>query len=184
MKTWILAFGLLALVAIAGCAEKGVYEVSLPEQGGQTYVFAQDVRESLKVPINDLQGIQQSVYWSGKINFVFDGSTNDTPVFQIPIVNTVTRLQLFFRNEGRNFGADDFQGYYFIGNLWYNETSQTERPDFGNDVVIWLKGPNTGATANEVMAEGNVIYVSGIDRNGMEMAADRLVLAIFGIESV
>jgi len=184
---YLVILSVLAVIFVTACTQQQpVYEITIPGHGSQIYSFGQDVRQSLQIPISNELPIMQKIYSAKTINFVFDGSTEDTPLFQIVLFNTVERFQTFFAYEGKFLGADNFQGYYFIENQWYNKTNhEIEEPVFANDgVVLWLRGPNTGAKTNQVQLDGNIIYVDGIDRKNIEMSADRLTLAVFGINSV
>ena len=172
---------MILLLALAGCVQKPVTEITLPGHGQQIYAFANDIREALKVPTNDPAGIKALFDSSSKVAIVFNGSSpEDNRYFQVVVVNTVTKLQAYYSYEGKLMR---FDVYYYDNEGWHNSTGGAVLQPL-NGAAIWLLGPNTGAAATSVALERSVVYVQGTGYKELTLAADRLSLAFMGIERI
>ncbi len=183
MKKVPLILILLTVVAISGCTEeRPIMEVQIPGHGNEIYAFSNDIRESLLVKTNEPEGIKAIGKSFTKMNIVFDGSnTQDNAYFSAILISILSKLPLYYSYETR---LVYFDSYYFIGDTWYNSTSEEiERPDF-QDPVLWLSGPSTGANETSLILENNTIHLNGNSYNGLTLAGDKLVLLFFGVDNV
>jgi hypothetical protein len=146
----------------------------------ETYTFTNDIRESLKVPVNDEFGIRQMFLENDRFNIIFDGSSmQDNAYFRIVLIN-LAKISIFFSYESKVIG---FDYYYYVGEQWYNSTNENiTRPELHN--VIWLKGPSTGATDTSLILNGSTVYLQGTDYKNLTLAGDKLTLLVFGIDRV
>lgn len=180
----IIILTLLAVVMIAGCTseEKPITEISIPGHGTEVYTFYNDIHKAVLVKTNDPQGIKAIGDSFTKMNIVFDGSsTQDNGYFRAILISILAKVPIYYSYEGR---IVHFDSYYFIGDKWYNSTSEEiEKPVF-QDPVLWLSGPSTGANETSVILNNNTIYLNGDSYKGLTMASDKLVLLFFGINKV
>lgn len=175
-----ILIGLVVLVFIAGCTEQQpITEISIPGHGNQIYTFTNDIREALRVKTNDPEGIKSTGKTLTKINIVFDGSnTQDNAYFRVVLINIGAKLPTYYAYEGR---LVTFDSYYFIGDKWYNATSEEiTKPNF-TETVLWLSGPST-ANETSLTLKGNIIYLRGDSYKGLTLAGDKLVLLFFQID--
>ena len=177
----VIALSILAVVLIAGCVQDNpITEIAIP--GHPIYSFSNDVRESIKIGAPDSNTTQLVLLSGRNITIVFNGSSEkDNAVFQVTAFNIVARMQQYYIWEGHVLSVDT---YYFMGDKWYNRTAgEIEKPAL-LDTVIWLKGPETGATDNSVTVNGNIITVQGITAEQVTLAGDKLSLIMLGVDRV
>ena len=170
---------LVIVLLISGCVQQQqpVTEVTIP--GHPTYTFSNPIDEALKYPVGNEIEIVRSILKSKELNIVFNGSSaEDDAYFQAVLYNIVTKLQTFFVYQGSILRV---QTFYFIGDQWYNLTSNTTAPDI-EGLTIWIRGPNTGATENSIKLENSTIYIQGLTYKNLTLAGDRLVLAALGVQ--
>ena len=182
LKKFAVVIIIIFLVTIiSGCTEtpKEMKEITI-EGHTETYTFANDIRESLKVPVNDEFGIRQMFLENDRFNIVFDGSSmQDNAYFRIVLIN-LAKISIFFSYESKVIG---FDYYYYVGEQWYNSTNENITiPELHN--VIWLKGPSTGAIDTSLTLNGSTVYLQGTDYKNLTLAGDKLTLLVFGIDRV
>ena len=177
-------FLLLAIVLIAGCTsrEKPITELQINGHGNEVYTFYNDIRQALLVKTNDPQGVKAIGDSFTKMNIVFDGSNvQDNAYFRAILISILAKVPIYYSYEGR---LVHFDTYYFIGDKWYNSTSEEITKPAFQYPVLWLSGPSTGANETSVVLANNTIYLNGDSYNGLTMAGDKLVLLFFGINKV
>ena len=177
MKQFMVYFLLVALIFLSACTQQEVKEIFIPRHN-TVYTFSYDIRESLGVPVENSLQIAETMAKDERILFVFDGtSEEDNAYFAVTSFNIVSKLDQYFYNEGV-FAY--FDVLYFVNDTWYNKTGPQESPDL-TGIVIWLKGPNTGAQRTAVYTADSYIFVEGTDSKNIVLAGDRLVLLVMGI---
>ena len=173
---------IIAVVLVAGCAEQQpVTEISIPGHGNQIYAFHNDIRESLKVPVNDPEGIKALASYNG-LNLVFDGSSGqDNSYFTIVTTELTQKLPVYFSYEGRLFG---FRPYYYIGPQWYDADGiEIGEPSFSGP-VLWLLGPSTGANETSLTLVNNTVYLQGTSYKNLTLAGVKFTLLLFNIDKI
>lgn len=192
MKLVLLGILIAAVILVSGCTEQKdepLLKLRIPNQGNQIYEFTNDLREAIKVPVNDEEALFYFVRDNEGFNIVFDGSNpEDNARFQVTVFNIITKLFTFFPYEGRILKSENFPAYYYIndnGNrVWYNSVNeQIDEPDL-SEPTLWLKGPNTGAEETSVFIDGNTVFIQGTDSKGVGMAGDKFILIAFGINKL
>lgn len=181
----IILIAILSIAFVAACLEEQKDPILYIQVSGHgAYEFTNNVRESIEVPVNDPQTVKALIDNSKKIVIVFDGSDEeDNARFQVSILNTIFKLQDYYAHEGKLL--DDFDSYYYIGDRWYNKTNDfVDELHLESDTVLWFKGPNTGAEETSVKIDRNVIFIEGKTGKGIELAADRFILAVFGVNRI
>ncbi|KHO47666.1 MAG: seg [archaeon GW2011_AR5] len=180
----VLPILLISVIVISGCVEEQepVTEIYVPGHGNQIYAFHNDIRESLKVPVNNPEGIKALAAVSNGMYLVFDGSNpQDNAYFTIVTTEITQKISTYYSYEGRLFG---FMPYYHIGSQWYDSGGkEINKPDFSGP-VMWLLGPSTGANDTSVTLVNSTVYISGTSYNNLTLAGDKFVLLIFGIDRV
>jgi len=177
MKQFMIYFLLVALVFLSACTQQEIKELFI-QRHNTVYTFSYDIRESLGVPVEDHLQIIETMSRDEKIIFVFNGtSEKDNAYFAVTSFNIVAKLDQYFYNEGV-FAS--FDVYYFENDTWYNRTGSQESLDL-TGIVIWLKGPDTGAQRTAVYMKDGYIFVEGTDSKNIVLAGDRLVLLFMGI---
>lgn len=176
---------ILIVVAISGCTQpqnsNDATELQLPGQP-VVYSFSNPVKQALAYSISDSGLIRYSVLSSKDIDIVFDGSSKeDNAYFQTTLFNIVQKIQTYSVYNGRII---NFNTYYFIGDTWFYSTDNEINKTKSENVVVWIKGPNTGAGENSVSIANNTVYVQGTNYKNLTLAADRLVLAVLGVEKI
>ena len=168
---------IIAVIFISACVQQEIKELYIPRHN-VVYTFSYDVRESLNVPLDDSTQIIETMSRNERIIFVFNGSsTEDNAYFAVTSFNIVSKLDQYFFNEAASVYFDVI---YFINDTWYNKTEQPQNPDLSG-TVIWLKGPNTGAQRTAVYMKDGYIFVEGTNSKDINLAGDRLVLLVMGI---
>ncbi len=171
-----IAIKLLVFLVIVAAATLIVYKIfSGPKTrfyninvDGHIYTFSKNPKESKKVYCSNPELIQIKTYQAKKLMFVFNGSNEkDNALFSVMGENIVLRLKPYFEYQGikKEYNASEINSFV---------------PE-EDELVIKFLGPHTGANGTYVMLENNTIIISGNTTKGAQMAADRYVLAVFGI---
>ena len=189
MRQIALVVPLIMTVLLVGCTQQQYAgtTVQLPGHEPQVYEFSFPVEQTLGIPVDDPFIIKQLIDHTTAMTFVFDGSDiQDNGRFQTALFNIVAKLRpYYFYEANRTLGADSFRTWYFVdqdgARQWYNSAGETVAPPVLAGPVVWLKGPATGATETAVRLNSNIIYISGVTSIDVARAADRFVLAVFGI---
>src|SRR3989338_394196 len=180
----LLPILLISAVIISGCVEEQepVTEIYVPGHGNQIYAFHNDIRESLKVPVNNPEGIKALSAASNGMYLVFDGSNpQDNAYFTIVTTEITQKISTYYSYEGRLFG---FRPYYYVDNQWHDaDGSEINKPSL-NGPVLWLLGPSTGAKDTSVNLVNSTVYISGTSYNNLTLSGDKFVLLVFGIDKV
>lgn len=177
---------LAAIVLIAGCVQeqKPITEISLPDHQ-RIYTFSNDIRQSILVKAPDEKKIHDLFQSQDRISIVFDGTdSTDNGLFRIALFDISSKLPFYLASQGRDIAIDV---YYFVqdgGKQWYNfQNEPIEEPQLAG-LILQLKGPATGANETSVTLENTTVTLQGASRTGISMAADKLVLVVFGIDSI
>ena len=182
MKKSLLILLVFTLI-ISGCVEenKEIKELRIAGHGNHIYAFSYDIRESLKIPVNDPIAIKILVWQSDRLNIIFNGSSQqDNAYFQVLAINIVSKLQTFFAYEGKLLR---FPVFYYENGKWFNSTEEIIIPDL-KGANLWLLGPNTGASDTSLFSVNNIIYLQGTSSKNLTLAGDKFALVIMGIENV
>lgn len=182
----LLAILLIGVVLISGCTGSSyqpVTEITIEGHGNQVYTFSNDIRQSLRVPVNDPDGIKEIGRDYDIMAMVFNSSSpQDNAYFTVVTTNMMNKIPNYDAYEGRVFQLIPF--YFDEKGQWYNRTGgNITKPDF-RVPAIWLVGPNTGANETSLRLTNNTIYVSGTDYKNLTMAADKLTLLFFNIDKI
>jgi hypothetical protein len=174
---------LASIVIISGCTEEQkITELKIPGHGNQVYVFSNDIREVLKVPVSDPIEIQQLVWQSDRLNIIFNGSSQqDNAYFQVVAVNIVFKLQTFFAYEGKIL---QFPVFYYENDNWFNSTGDKLTVLNLEGANLWLLGPDTGAKSTSLYSLDNIIYLQGTDYKNLTLAGDKFALIVMGVDSI
>lgn len=181
MKKFVLIMLVFTLI-ISGCTEeKEIKELRIPEHGNHIYEFSNDIREALKVPVNDPIAIKKLVWQSDRLNIIFNGSSQqDNAYFQVVAINIVSKLQTFFAYEGKVL---QFPAFYYENGRWFNSTGEVVLPDL-EGANLWLVGPNTGAVDTSLFSIGDIIYLQGTSYKNLTLAGDKFALIVMGIDKI
>jgi hypothetical protein len=168
---------------ISGCTEdKEIKELKIPGHGNHVYEFSNDIREALKVPVNDPIAIKKLVWQSDRLNIIFNGSSQqDNAYFQVLAINIVSKLQTFFAYEGKLLDFPVF--YYDDKRRWFNSTEEVAIPNL-EGANLWLLGPDTGAKDTSLLSIDNIIYLQGTSYKNLILVGDKLALIIMGIDKI
>ena len=171
-KAFLPALALIALslaVFSSGCTSHET-ELNQLNIGGQEYVFSTNLYDSINYPVNSPGGIKNLFDSSDTACIMFnESSEQDNAYFAVVSYNMVFKISRFYANMGREFGFS----------VCNNDSLAA-----GDSPVILLKGPDTGAAANSITLNGSTITLQGMNYTNLQQAGDRLVLAVFGIESL
>jgi hypothetical protein len=107
-------------------------------------------------------------------------------------VNTVTLLTDAKDGDESIRAADEVYSYLSIGRGSNIVWATTEKTDLNEKIaslndasptnsIVYLKGPNAGATETKVRVDGNKVIIEGGSYEGLVMAADRVVLEMAAI---
>lgn len=173
---------LLAVIVLASACvaqQEEIKELRIAGHGDQVYTFSNDIRAALKVFSNNETAIKGLFASTDRVYLVFNGSSQqDNAYFTVIATNIAAKIPPYFAYEGRIFV---FEPYYFEGDKWHNKNGvETEKPPAEN--VLWLLGPDTGAKETSVTIDNKTVYLQGTDYKGLTLAADRLVLIVFGYD--
>jgi len=181
----LLVTAIAAVVLVAGCvqSDKPITEIAFEGQS-RVYTFANDIRQSILVKATDEKNIHGLFQSQDRLSIVFDGTDpTDNGLFRIALFDISSKLPFYLASQGRDVAIDV---YYFVqdgGKQWYNfQNEPIEEPQLAG-LTLRLKGPATGASETSVMLENTTVTVQGTSRTGISMAADKLVLIAFGIDS-
>ena len=174
---------LIAVLLISGCVqqEAKITEIKIPGHGNTIYTFNNDIRDALKLEVDNPEKIRE-MFYSGKMDIVFDGSDNSkNAYFTVILIDLINRgdgkIPTFLAFEGKWI---DFDTYYFIGDAWHNKTDDViQKPNF-TEPVLWLSIGNE----TSIETDDNIIYMKGKELFGLRLAGDRLTLAVFGINRI
>lgn len=173
LKRIIPAIVIIAALSLAvfssGCSAQKK-ELKYMKIGDEEYFFNSNLYDSIKYPISDASGIKSAFDNSDVMCIVFDEtSEQDNAYFAVVSYNIVFKITRHYTLLGKEFGFSVCNGY----NL-----SDIRTP------FVTLKGPETGASENSITLNGNEIIVQGLNSTKLQEAGDRLVLAVFGIETL
>ncbi len=167
---------LILLVLVSACTQTEIKELFVTSHN-TVYTFSYDVREALKVPVENSDQIIRTFAENSEITLVFNGTSgSDNAIFAVTSFNIVSNVGQYFKNEGIPVY---FDVKYFVNDTWYNKTGPHD-PDLSG-TVIWLKGPATGAQRTAVYMNNGHIFVEGTDSKNVILAGDRLFLLLIGI---
>jgi len=183
----LFVVGIFAMVFIAGCTsikDTPITNITVPGQN-IIYSFNSDIRQSILVKSDDEGAIRGLFYNESLMTFVFNGtSPTDNSMFYVAAYDTVQKIPTYLAYQGHSLQVDK---YYFLdaggpdGVVWYNSTGDNiTKPDM-QGIVLWLKGPQTGANETSVGLAGKTITIQGMSAKNLSMAADKLALVVFGI---
>ena len=177
-KGLIIISGMFLVIIIAGCTQQA--EIKNIVIGNVEYSFSEDVRQSIKIPVNDAPLVRNIIDENRDINVVFDCSAStEKPYISVAAYNIVSKIQNYVIYSRYTYAK--FSTFCYVGNDWYNSTdNKIEKPDF-TSAVIWFKGPATGAESTSVTAYNNTILIQGTSYRNMTLAADAFSLAMLGI---
>lgn len=180
MRIYLLILAIVAAIVVAGCVQQPQPITNITIDGVD-YSFANDVREALKVPVNDRFQIQQLMIYSKNISVIFDCSIpEEKPTISVVAYNAVSTIQNYLISHG-TFAY--FNTYCFIDDQWYDaRDNSTTKPSLG--ATIWFKGPKTGANRTSVLIENNTVVIQGTDHKNMTLATDAFSLAFLGISKI
>lgn len=185
MKSHGAVLALVALAALAGCAEQQeIKEIAIPGHA-RVYQFSYDVREALAVPANSVEGIVAVLATSDTIHFAFNStSKEDNARFRVVIFNIVSKLTPFFAEQGGTLHYNVF--YYDAAGQWYNATDDKIPIPQVSEPTIWFIGPDTQANETSLLldrrAGRKIVYLQGTGSKQLVLAGDRLVLIVMGID--
>ncbi len=176
--TFVIA--VFAVIAVTGCVQQPQPITNITIDGVD-YSFTNDVREALKVPVNDRFQIQQLMIYSKNISVIFDCSIpEEKPSIAVAAHNAVSTIQNYLVSHG-TFAR--FPVYCFVGEQWYDATdNSTAKPVLGT--TLWFKGPKTGANETSVLAENNTIVIQGTDYKNLTLATDAFSLTVLGVSRI
>ena len=171
-KKYFLCFLILLAVFSSMCTEKqeGLHNIRI---GNHVYVFTSDIREAMRVSVNEPMKIKKLIDNADRIDVVFNASEEDNKYFAVVGFNIVSKLQTYYASLG---WAKDFRGMPI-------ENATFQHP------TIFLRGPSTGATNTSVWLlhtnnTKNIIIVQGKTFEDMEKAGDKLVLTVLGVNEI
>lgn len=173
LKRIVPVLVIIAALSIAimssGCASQKK-ELKYLKIGEEEYFFNSNLYDAIKYPVSNPEGIKSAFDDSEIMCIVFDESSGqDNAYFAVVSYNIVFKITRHYTNMGKDFGFSVCNGY----NL-----SDLRTP------FVTLKGPETGATENSITLNGNEIVLQGLNSTKLQEAGDRLVLAVFGIETL
>lgn len=167
--------GMLAvIILVSGCVQQQeLREITISGQGNQVYVFSYDIRESVKVKSSNETSIR-SLLRTDSINILYNGTNEqDLAYFNVALFNIREKLRTFYTYNGILLKFYPF--YYTVNELVNFSNESISNP------TIEIRGPNTGATETSVTVNGTIL-VQGTTSRNLQLAADRLVLVVFGID--
>lgn len=165
----VIITALFLAVFSSGCASQKK-ELKYMKIGDEEYFFNTNLYDTIKYPVNNPGGIKNTFDNSEVMCIVFDEtSEQDNAYFAVVSYNIVFKITRYYTVMGKDFGFSVCNGY----NL-----SDLKTP------FVTLKGPETGATENSITLNGNEIILQGMNSTNLQQAGDRLVLAVFGIETL
>lgn len=145
--------------------ETRAYEKELKEimVNGTLYIFNTNLYETIKVQSDSENEIKNIFERSAKLCINFDNSSSeDNSAFLISSFNIVYKILRYYNSRGMEKKIEVC-----------NEEPKIE-----------LRGPNTGAIETSVRLVNRTIIVQGTTAKKLEMAADKLILIIFGIKEI
>ncbi len=167
MKKIVFIVLVALIITAAGCAEKKDEKITEITIKGQSYVFSEDIWETLKVPTGSWTKINH-ILNDSEIQVVFDGTTTDNSYFAVVGYNIAFKLSRFRAWELREI----------------NFTTATLDNAIFDKPTVYMKGPNTGANETSVTIDNQTVIVQGTDFKNLTMAGDRLVLVVFEINDI
>ncbi len=179
-------FALIAIVLAAGCVqqEQPITEISIPGHA-QIYTFSNDIRQSILVKAENEQEIHSLFQNERHVNIVFNGTDElDNGMFRIALIDINAKIPFYFASQGKGTTIDV---YYFISDnvtQWYNFRSEPIPEPELSGLTLWLRGPATGATETSITLQGKTVLLQGTSQKNLSLAADKLVLIVFGINSI
>ncbi|MBU5678508.1 MAG: hypothetical protein QXJ96_03020 [Candidatus Aenigmatarchaeota archaeon] len=130
---------------------------------GVKYEFNTNLYEVIGVPAKNEEEIKNIFDESYKICIKFDNSSEeDNSIFFVSSFNIVYKTIRYYTSRGME--------------------KKIEVCD--EEPKIELKGPNTGASETSIRLMNKTILVQGTTTKNLEMAADKLILIIFGIKEI
>ncbi|MEM7816444.1 MAG: hypothetical protein QXZ20_00860 [Candidatus Aenigmatarchaeota archaeon] len=130
---------------------------------GTPYEFNTNLYEVIKIPSEGDDDIKSIFDKNYKICIEFDNSSiEDSSIFFVSSFNIVYKTILYYKSRGMK--------------------KKIEVCD--EEPKIELKGPNTGASETSIRLMNKTILVQGTTTKNLEMAADKLILIIFGIKKI
>ncbi|MBI4170158.1 MAG: hypothetical protein HY514_00550 [Candidatus Aenigmarchaeota archaeon] len=179
-------FALIAVVLVAGCVQQDlpITEITIPGHT-QIYTFNNDIRQSILVKAESEPEIFTLFQNERHLNIVFNGTDElDNGMFRIVLIDINAKIPFYFASQGKGTTIDV---YYFIsdnGTQWYNFRSEPIPEPALKGLTLWLKGPATGATETSITLQDKTVLLQGTSQKNLSLAADKLVLIVFDINSI
>jgi hypothetical protein len=166
---------LAVIILVSGCVQQQeLREIRISGQGNQVYVFSYDIRESVKIKASNETSIR-SLLRTDSINILYNGTNEqDLAYFNVALFNIREKLRTFYTYNGILLKFYPF--YYTADSLVNFSNASISNP------TIEIRGPNTGATETSVTVNEKAVLVQGTASRNLQLAADRLVLVVFGID--
>ncbi len=193
-----LAFFILLvtlLVFASGCVNQEQpkpLEVKEITKDGITYEFTNNILDSMNISINNATEIKRIVKYAAAVSIVFNSTTEeDNSYFTVINYNMVGKLTHYYAYSRRKYVDETFYNIYTIKGdklLKFDRSinNWTESP-VGIDNIEWpvlyMKGPNTGASETSVSLDldGRIVYIQGTNYRNLSLAADRFVLEVLDV---
>ncbi|MBI2076687.1 MAG: hypothetical protein HYT72_05570 [Candidatus Aenigmarchaeota archaeon] len=166
---------IVVIALISGCVQQTeLREITIPGHANQVYVFSYDIRESIKVQAPDEAAIR-NLLRTDSINILYNGTNEqDLAYFNVALFNIREKLRTFYTYDGILL---KFYPFYYTTNELVNFSNASI-----SNPTIEIRGPDTGATETSVILNGKTVLVQGTTSRNLQLAADRLVLAVFDID--
>lgn len=153
----------LLVILVSGCTSQALTEIQI---GRYVYIFNYNIYDSIKISVNNRDGVHDLIWNSDEIHITFDGGTADDPYFSIVGFNIVSKLNIYFSDLGKQ-------------KTFVPEESDNATFEY---TTIYLKGPNTGAKTTSIELVDNMIIVQGMTYEELEKAGDKLVIIVLDID--
>ena len=165
-KTHLLILTIFAVLFTAGCIGQQPPEPPLQaiEKDGVQYVFSTDIREAIKIPVNDRDSIFDALVLAENVTILFENST-DNALFAKHGFELTSKLQNYYVQSLNKI----------VGVKGIEKSNATQ----AIGLIIELIGPDTGATQSSVTWTGEGIVVQGETNQSFALSVDRLALVLF-----
>jgi hypothetical protein len=178
---FIIIIAALSIIFVPGLIQKEEPLQAIMVDG-QTYVFDQDIRKSLKVPMYDEDKILEILSFPPKINILVDTSnTTENAYYAKVSFNTISKLSRYYTHNNVYM---EYPFYAMENNtiFFWNRRNNTLTPLNGSieGPVIMFKGPSL-ANETSVRLTNQTIVVQGTTQENLSMASEKLVLSLLGV---
>jgi hypothetical protein len=178
---FIIIIAALSIIFVPGLIQKEEPLQAIMVDG-QTYVFDQDIRKSLKVPMYDEDKILEILSFPPKINILVDTSnTTENAYYAKVSFNTISKLSRYYTHNNVYM---EYPFYAMENNtiFFWNRRNNTLTP-LNSSIegpVIMFKGPSL-ANETSVRLTNQTIIVQGTTQENLSMASEKLVLSLLGV---